>query len=504
MPNPIAPRLNGDDYQARHFWHHALDLLDSNSGVETVAYEWKEAKSFDDVAIVYDPPRGQSHKRPLSRHFKQVKWQAIRSKRFGYADLVDPAFINASAVSLLQRLQEAKQGGGPTTRYSLVTTARITDGDPLSELVSVEDGVLRLDKLRVGKGPASKMGKVRKLWRNALSLSTDDELFATLEDFAVLDGQPDMEAMRDAVSTKARSVGIHTPRALAAASDFRFDSLARQMIKRDIQIHDRRSLVQFLADEGISVAPTVFTESSFDHVLVRSFDRLATDISDFEVKNILTLLDLFDGRYLSLEHDWRAITQKVSAFLRERAKSMQAMRLTLDAHASIAFVSGRVLHLKSGVRPELVQNGRKGPEIWHAEDGSNAGSAGFVFGSEKLGAGRDLAVAIGVSRSTVDDVKSYVSKSKASIGTILTCALPVGPHQAGVSGGQHAAALTDQIATRIRELRASMNIETVLLFVSAPNSFVFYLGQQAQAIGKHQMYEFDFDGEQGGSYIPSV
>jgi len=504
MPNPIAPRLNGDDYQARHFWHDALDLLDPNSGVKSVAYEWKEAKSFDDVAIVYDPPRGQSHKRPLSRHFKQVKWQAIRSKRFGYVDLVDPAFINASAVSLLQRLHEAQQDGGPTTRYSLVTTARITDGDPLSELVSAEDGVLRLDKMRVGKGPTSKMGKVRELWRSALSLSTDDELFATLEGFAILDGQPDMEAMRDAVSTKARSVGIYTPRALVAASDFRFDSLARQMIKRDIQIHDRRSLLQFLFDEGISVAPTVSSGSSFGHIVIRSFDRLATDISSFEDANILALLDSFNGRYLSPEHDWLAIDQQVRAFLGEKAKSVQAMRLTLDAHASIAFVSGRVLHLKSGVRPELVQNGRKGPEIWHAEDGSNVGSAKFEFESKILGPGRDLAVSINVSRSTFDDVKSYVSTNRVPVGTLLNCTLPAGPDQSGVSGGQHAAVLTDQIAERIRKLRAIMNIETVHLFVSAPNSFVFYLGQQAQAIGQHQMYEFDFDGAQGATYIPSV
>lgn len=504
MPNPIAPRLNGDDYQARHFWHHALDLLDPNSGVESVAYEWKEAKSFDDVAIVYDPPRGQSHKRPLQRHFKQVKWQTTRASRFGYNDLVDPSFINASAISLLERLHQAKRTGGPSTRYSLVTTARIADEDPLSELVSTEDGVLRLDKLRVGKGPTSKMGRVRKVWREALSLSTDDELIAILEDFAVLDGQPDMEAMREVVTTKAKSVGIHLPRPSAAASDFRFDSLAREMIKRDIQIQDRDTLVQFLAEAGISVAPTVWSPAAFRHVAIRSFDRLATDISDFNDEDVLSLLDFFDGRYLRAEQNWQSIDQQVSSFLSRRAKSMQAMRLTLDAHATLAFASGRVLHMKSGIRPELEQNGRKGPEIWHAEDGSNTGSSSFEFRSEKLGQGRDLAVAISIARPTADDVKAYVSFNAPSVGTLLNCMLPAGPNQSGVSGGQHAAALSDQVAARVRELRAKYHIETAHLFVSAPNSFLFYLGQQAQAIGQHQMYEFDFDGLRDGTYIPSV
>ncbi len=470
-----------------------------------VAYEWKEAKSFDDVAIGYNPPRGQSRQRPLSRHFKQVKWQTTRANRFGYNDLVDPSFINASSISLLERLREAKQSNGLATRFSLVTTARITDNDPLSELVSAEDGVLRLDKLRAGKGPKSKMGMVRQVWREALSLSSDEELFAVLEDFAILDGQPDMEAMRESVTSKARSVGIQIPLASASASDFRFDSLARQMIKRDIQIQDRDTLIRFLAEEGIAVAPTVRLAISAGHVAIRSFDRLATDISAFENDNVLSLLDLFDGRYLRSEYNWHDhIIRQVREFLGQKAKSMKAMRLTLDAHASIAFISGKVLHLKSGIRPELVQNGRKGPEIWHAEDGSNDAASGFEFATERIGPGKDLAVAISLARPTVDDVKSYVSKSGTSVGMILICALPAGSDQAGVLGGQHAAALSDQIAASIRDLRSKSDIETAHLFVSGPNSFVFHLGQQAQAIGKHQMYEFDFDGDQGATYFPSI
>lgn len=504
MPNPIAPRLNGDDYQARHFWLHGLDLLDPHSGVQSVGYEWKEAKSFDDVSVFYDPPRGQAHALPMSRHFKQIKWQTIRANRFGYADLADPSFIGATAVSLLARLRDAREPDTPVTRFSLVTTARITDNDPLAELVSGEDGVLRLDKLRVGKGPTSKMGQVRKCWRAALSLSSDDELFAILDNFAILDGQPDMEAMRDAVTTKAKSVGIHIPLSAASASDFRFDSLARQLIKRDIQILDRESLLRFLAEEGIEVAPTLSSTSSVVHVAIQSFNRLATDLSDIESGNILSLLDLFDGRYLRQGEDWRAISERIGAFLAEKARSAQAMRLILDAHASFAFVAGRVLHLKSGVRLELVQNGRKGPEIWHGEDGSHINAPKFEIRNKVVGRGSHLAVAISVARPTAESVRTYLASAALPAGRLLFCELPDGPDQAGVRGGQHAALLSDQVAAAIRDVRSEADIETVELFVAGPNALAFYLGQQAQAIGPHQMYEFDFDGAKGGSYFPSV
>lgn len=504
MPNPIAPRLNGDDYQARHFWCHALDMLDPHSGIQSVGYEWKEAKSFDDVSVFYDPPRGQAHQQPLSRHFKQIKWQTTRANRFGYEDLADPAFIGATAISLLVRLKDARQPSEPVTRFTLVTTARITDNDPLAEMVSTEDGVLRLDKLRVGKGPGSKMGKVRKCWRDALSVSSDDELFAILDNFAILDGQPDMEAMRDVVTTKARSVGIQIPLSSASASDFRFDSLARQLVKRDIQILNRSSLVRFLAEEGIDIAPTLSSTPSITSVGIQSFDRLASDLSSLESGNVLSLLPMFDGRYLKPENTWESVSDQIDAFLSGKARLAQSMRLILDAHASIAFAAGRVLHLKSGVRPELVQNGRKGTEIWHAEDGSHSNAPRFELRAEEFGQGQHLVVAVSVARSTVESVRTYLSSVELPVGRLLVFELPNGPDQTGIAGGQHAAVLSDQVATAIRDIRSELDFQTVDLFVSGPNSFVFYLGQQAQAIGPHQMYEFDFDGTRCGSYSPSV
>ena len=504
MPNPIAPRLNGDDYQARHFWFHALEMLDPLSGVASVGYEWKEAKSFDDVTVVFDPPRGQAHRRPLARHFRQVKWQASRAIRFGYADLADPAFIGAASISLLERLRDAYRPSDPVTRFSLVTTARIADGDPLADLVSTEDGVLRLDKLRDGKTSRSRMGFVRECWRECMSLANDEELFAILETFAILDGQPDMEAMQDAVTTKARSVGIQIPLTKTSASDFRFDSLARQLIKRNITSFNRAELVQFLADEGIQIAPTLGTGSPAVQIAVLSFERLARDLSRVSTENMLSLLDMFEGRYLKTETTWKEATDKVAGFLTDRAGSLGNVRLILDAHASLAFAAGRVLHLKSGVRLELVQNGRKGSEIWHATDGSHINAPCFQTSIEHLGEGSRLALAVGVARSTTNAVKRYLKSASLPVSNLLVCELPAGPDQSGVRGGEHAAVLSDQIAALVRNMCSTGEIKAVDLFVAAPNAFSFYLGQQAQAIGPHQMYEFDFDGSRGSSYTPSV
>ena len=38
------------------------------------------------------------------------------------------------------------------------------------------------------------------------------------------------------------------------------------------------------------------------------------------------------------------------------------------------------------------------------------------------------------------------------------------------------------------------------LFMAGPGAFAFYLGQRQHALGPTILYEFDFEGTQGGSY----
>jgi hypothetical protein len=73
--------------------------------------------------------------------------------------------------------------------------------------------------------------------------------------------------------------------------------------------------------------------------------------------------------------DWqRDIRPRVESFLREAVKRGSGkLRLILEAHASIAFLAGSVLDLKSGVQTHLVQKRRIGTRIWRADDGTSGG-----------------------------------------------------------------------------------------------------------------------------------
>ena len=170
LANSVVAGHSGHDYQARFFWIHASSLRNPQMPhVVRVTYEADEPRSFDDVVVHYDPPRPSRGDQRVAVTYHQVKYHVTGAGRFGYKDLINPAFVGAPTVSLLQRLAEARQKAPTNSEFVLVTTDRVADGDPLGELVSSDDHSLRLDKLSKG-GPRSQMGKVRACWREHLGM----------------------------------------------------------------------------------------------------------------------------------------------------------------------------------------------------------------------------------------------------------------------------------------------------------------------------------------------
>ena len=145
---------------------------------------------------------------------------------FGFEDLIDPAFIGAEIFSILERLKQAKGIEPANSAFHLVTTDRIIDEYSLGEIISNVDGSIRLDKLFDGTTDRSRKGKVRKLWRQHLKLSTDQELEQVLSGFHIQQSQPTLEAMREKVNTCFQIIGLIT---CETSSDFRFDGAARAL-----------------------------------------------------------------------------------------------------------------------------------------------------------------------------------------------------------------------------------------------------------------------------------
>jgi len=502
MADAVVARWHGDNYQARVFWENAFNLLLPHSCVVEVTFEANGPKAFDDVVVKYDPPVVRSGPERVSAEYTQVKWHVQTGGRFGYEDFIDPDFIGAKSFSLLQRLQQARNTAPATARFAFLTTYRVKDGDPLAELISGADKSLLVEKLFDGTTTdRSRMGTVRKCWREHLKLGTDDELRAVIQGLRVLESHRSLEELRAEINIKAQATGVLT--CSAADSDFKYDELARQLKVRQLNALTRDVFLQFCHDEGL-IVPRALEPDPFLPIAIRSILGPSADIVGAAEENTLLLTDDFRQRYLQDGIEWqRDIRPKVEAFLRAAVKKSPKLRLILDAHASIAFLAGAVLDLKSAVQTQLVQKGRVGARIWRADDGSAATGASFDITEETIGTGDHLAIAISVAQPVTTHARAYVAAQLSDVRQLISFNLPSGPGQQSVAGGEHAAALAEQISNHIRAVRAGDPDTLVHIFAAAPNSLLYFLGQHHQAIAPCIVYEFDFDRQAHKTYQPS-
>jgi SMODS-associated and fused to various effectors sensor domain len=501
MADAVLPRWHGDNYQARIFWENALNLLDGTSCVVEVTFEADGPKAFDDVVVRYEPAVVRSGLQRVTADYHQVKWHVEYGGRFGYADFINPEFIGATKFSILERLADARKKAGAGACFSFITTYRIADGDPLAELVSANDRSLLVEKLFDGTTDKSRMGGVRKLWREHLGLPDDESLREIVTGFRIFEGYRSLEELKESIVLRAKTVGVLTT--APTSSDFRFDELARALKKLGLNSFTRATFQQLCKDEGLLTEILAAADPSLP-IAIRTFLGPASDIVGALPEDTLLLTDSFRQRYLRDDVDWqRDIRPQVEAFLRTKVTQSARLRLILDAHASVAFLAGSVLDVKSGVSVELVQKGRVGSRVWRADDASEKSGAAFQITEVKLGDGPDIAIAISVAQSADAAARAYSAASLPQVGRLVSFTLPGGPSQQGVQGGGHAAALAETISNHLRSIKGEP--DTVAhIFAAAPNALLFYLGQQHQAIAPCVVYEFDFDRRGNKSYHPSM
>lgn len=501
MVDAVTAPWHGANYQSRVFWENALNLLAPHSCVVEVTFEANGPKAFDDVVVKYDPPIVRSGSERVAADYHQVKWHVQTGGRFGFADFIDPDFIGAKSVSLLQRLQQARQTAPTGANFTFLTTYRIADGDKLAALVSGNDRSLLVEKLFDGTTDRSRMGQVRKLWRDHLGLGSDEALREVVRGLRVVENYRSLDELRMQINYRAQVVGLLTYE--ADKSDFRYDELARQLKARGLSALNREALKQMCADEGLwAPPPATAVPDPFRPVAIRSFLGPAADIAGAATEDTLLLTDQFRQRYLNEGRDWqRDIRPNVVSFLREAAKKSSQLRLILDAHASIAFIAGAALDLKSGVQVQLVQKGRVGARIWQADDGTSGSP--FKPDEEVLGTGHEIAIAISAAQATTTQVRAYLAARLPAVGKLVSFNLPGGPGQQSIAGGGHAATLADQVANYVRDLKATDTNVLVHIFAAVPNALLFYLGQQHQSIAPCVIYEYDFDRQGDKTYQPS-
>lgn len=486
MAESVVASWDGHDYQARVFWIRASELRRKDKPwVIEVSYETDGPKGFDDVVVRYNPGRKGRRSFEIAVDHHQVKFHVNKSGRFGYLDLAEPEFIGATSVSILQRLQDAVGKAPAGSTFTLITTDRIRDDDPLRELVSARDSSIDVDKLREGKTPKSKMGKVRKHWREHLKLNDDDQLYALMERFHLKDGAKTLEEMRAEVDDAFYRVGLNGGE---NTWEFSLDGVIRGLKSVGRNTFTRDEFEAFVKERRWIRTD----EEDRQNVSIRSFGDASAGYLATASEWDLSLLDRFDARHLKPGADWTTEVQpEIEGFLKRVRQTQKRIRLSLEAHTSIAFLAGSHLGMKTGTDVEVVQKSRGPTTIWRSDD-DRTGSA-MLREDVQVGTGADVAIVVSLSRTALRDVEEYLEGKSDEIGSIFHFIPEAGFGPTAVAGGAHAAALADQVANVVSNLRLRRGAK-VHLFVAAPNGFTFFLGQHREAMGSVVLYEFDFGG----------
>ena len=501
MTQAVTVRRDGDTFQARLFWNYAARLLDENGPIVKVGFEMGP-KSFDDIWVEYDEGTGPSDHDgvPIRRVHLQCKWHSTPGS-FGYLQLINPEFINASTYSFLERARKAQAEFAPDglgIRFKLLTNWRIERNDPLRDMVSTRSGAIRLDRLYGSTTDNSKVGAVRKAWRERLGMDEDElrVLAGTLAFGEVTDSLPDL---RERLDMTFLAMGLR--RVPANENAFFYDDLVYQWMGQKRLEFDRESFREACEQEGILVtsmpAPKVYGVKSFEH----AFDHLENRCED-----VLDFVPVFDERYIRSDADWSGkLYPELREFLVDAASKNDRLRLALDAHTSLAFVAGSILNIKSGRTIEIEQR-VLAKSVWSADDlPLDPKWPYLVFSVTEIDLScPEIAIAVGVTHNITADVLTFVEKSLPRVGKILNCIPSTGASARFVVCGRHAFELAEALVKKVVGLRGDGPRRLNHLFIAAPNTFTFLTGQRQVAIGPVRLYEFDFDGGRDGSYCPSL
>ena len=502
MTQAVTVRRDGDTFQARQFWLRAARLLDSESPIVRVGFE-SGPKSFDDVWTEYATgrePRDASGN-PLKRVHIQSKWH-VSPGTYGFADLIDPEFINANARSLLQRARDAQLKNAPEgsgAQFKLVTNWQIDRCDNLNPLISQRSGSIRLDRLFGTKTDNSKAGRIRKSWREHLDIDDDElRLFANTLAFGHM--SESLDELRVRLDDVFSSVGLR--RVPAHESTFIYDDLIFQWMAQERTEFDEESFRAICNRENlvgdVVERPKVYGVKSFEH----AFDRLEDRCDD-----VLNFVSAFEKRFILNDTDWsEKLYPELSDFLRMAAGGRMELRLALEAHTTLAFATGSILDVKSGCHVELEQRTPK-QNVWSADDVPvDPNWPGLEQTLIDLNAGApDIAVAVGITHSVANDVRNYVNDHLPNVGRLLCLVPSSGAGYHAVAAGRHAFMLAQTAKSEILSAKSSLTQEACShIFIAAPNTLTFFLGQQAPVLGRIWLYEFDFEGTRGRTYQPSL
>lgn len=497
----VGARTEGDVYQGLFFWRQAADLLRPNSMVERVILEHDDADGVDDVAVFYRAPGVNAGGGRVRADYFQLKYHVDNRDAYSADAIIDPAFISATAkASLLGRFYKtyahlSKQASEPF-RLHLASNWQWKDDDKLAKFLREADGAL--PDTFFDDGAKGHLGKIRERWRAHLNLDPDTfAAFARTLRFKLNHfGRRDFKEL---VYLTLEAAGLRTP------SDDRvscpYENLTQKILMEGPNSFDAATLRELCQADGLLAEVDATPLRPFT-IGVRSILRFAERLES-EVDELVCVLPNFTGRHPASAGSWDKSVTEIQAFLgdpdrRARLRVEEAV-IALECHSSLALLAGWELSRTSGAKAAPLQKPTLG--VWRPADSKTAGPSWATPQTiERNADADDVAICLSVVCDTRADVEAFLSSVGApSVRRLVVLTPEGGPSAQSIEGADHAYRLATALPAILTSARPN-RVARAHLFCACPNSLMFFIGQQRDALGRLSLYEFDYGIERHGSY----
>ncbi|MEU1763125.1 SAVED domain-containing protein [Micromonospora sp. NPDC005652] len=472
-PQPAAGSLSrvgalrsGFYYQDLIAWSAALRVLQPGGGYNQLEIEVNGAGNVDDVIL----------RATAARHrYAQVKWAAKT------ADLINDAYLTnvpTKGKSLLQKFYRSwellRHRDDVPPSLELTTNRALDPADPLLSLVDGRSDCLNpAARLAI---PTSPEGRRIDEWATHLRCERDEVL-------AMLDGLLFKVGLTIS-SEQDRAQALMLANGLLADKD----ALDCGVVLVDKWVREGRRIITREDIRKEVVRENLRADDPRAVLLVQAIKR---EPHPDDAAVVLDWVDLYDGDTPPLRRqprdsaDWVTMSNDIDEAVET---------LTVQGHADIVlrgfmrqatfFTVGARLAQVSGTTITYLQNGA----AWASNARHVPVSAPNGI-TTTVGAGNELAVAIGMSVDPTTAVTRYVTDTYLPINRILTLLPADGAHDQSVAGPGEAVAYAQALRNAIRQDLERDPAARVHLFLAGPGGLALLLGHRWNRVAPTTVYE---------------
>lgn len=459
-------RIAGDDYQHLVTWNEVLLGLRPDRDVTHITVEAPDVGNLDDIVVEHG----------AETTYTQVKHAVDAQTTIGQAYLLDAA-TRQTAASLLGRFRdtwrELREHGA--VNMQLVTDRELDPNDPLLRLLDRRTECL-VPAILVTGLPAY-VREARGQLGATLEMD-DDELLAMLASLRLRTGRP-YNAEAERAQTLMWGHGLRTgPQPLAVGV-----ALIREWVQERIRRRDVERLRNLVAER---------CDMAENSGAVLVIEAIGDDPHPEDATERVRFVELYGGedadsrRELREPGDWQevvaphlhAAAQRLRLAGHRRVVVRGAMRLP------VWFTAGAALRHVHGFDVAGIQHGG----LWSSTD-ATAPFPAIQTAETNVGAGADLAVAIGIATDPTNAVERYIREAELPADRLVTLTPTEGVGPQVVPDSHTAAGLSVAARQAMLHLLDEQAADRIHLFLAAPGAFGLLLGHRWNALRPTTVYE---------------